>query len=110
MFPMPALRVEWCKVRARAHRWQEECLLLAEEMCRVVAFFDSQTVWWTSLAESRVSTTDDEVTQEGRAAYAFRQASIRREMSSHCKNKWGDLREQLTTMADRNANIMVECH
>ena len=29
-----ALRVEWCKACARAHRWQEECLLLHEEMRR----------------------------------------------------------------------------
>ncbi|KAG6874530.1 hypothetical protein C0992_007603 [Termitomyces sp. T32_za158] len=27
-----ALRIEWCKARARAHRRQEECLLLNEEM------------------------------------------------------------------------------
>jgi hypothetical protein len=27
-----ALEREWCRARARAHRWQEECLLLNEEM------------------------------------------------------------------------------
>ncbi|KAF8236839.1 hypothetical protein L208DRAFT_1199117, partial [Tricholoma matsutake] len=38
-----ALLVEWCKVHARAHWWQEECLLLEEEMCRVKEFFTWQS-------------------------------------------------------------------
>ncbi|KAL4259471.1 CxC2-like cysteine cluster KDZ transposase-associated domain-containing protein [Pleurotus pulmonarius] len=33
-----ALRIEWCKARARAQRWQEECMLLWEEMRRVIEF------------------------------------------------------------------------
>ncbi|KAK0499953.1 hypothetical protein EDD18DRAFT_1348754 [Armillaria luteobubalina] len=26
------LRIEWCKTRAQAHRWREECKLLKVEM------------------------------------------------------------------------------
>ncbi|KAG2120466.1 uncharacterized protein F5147DRAFT_766387 [Suillus discolor] len=33
------LWVEWCKARARASRWSEECSLLIEEMQRVLVFF-----------------------------------------------------------------------
>ncbi|KAF9059907.1 hypothetical protein BDP27DRAFT_1430701 [Rhodocollybia butyracea] len=29
-----SLRIQWCKSRARALRWQEECLLIQEELCR----------------------------------------------------------------------------
>ncbi|KAF9495381.1 hypothetical protein BDN71DRAFT_1482663 [Pleurotus eryngii] len=32
------LWIEWCKLRARAHRWQEESILLKEEMCRILQF------------------------------------------------------------------------
>ncbi|KAJ7572817.1 hypothetical protein C8J56DRAFT_756599, partial [Mycena floridula] len=32
------LRIEWCKSRAQAQRWREECILTIEEMRRVVAF------------------------------------------------------------------------
>ncbi|KAJ2935743.1 hypothetical protein H1R20_g1351, partial [Candolleomyces eurysporus] len=35
----PALRIEFCSTRARAHRWQEECLLLEQEMDRVERFW-----------------------------------------------------------------------
>ncbi|KAG1722257.1 hypothetical protein EDB19DRAFT_1835075 [Suillus lakei] len=41
-----SLRMEWCKARARAHQWEEEVLLLREEMCHVLAFFEWQAGWW----------------------------------------------------------------
>ncbi|KAF8806032.1 hypothetical protein BYT27DRAFT_7102856, partial [Phlegmacium glaucopus] len=45
-----ALRIEWCRARARAHRWQEECLLLHEEMRRILAFFAWQHQCWRVIA------------------------------------------------------------
>jgi hypothetical protein len=33
-----ALRVEWAKAKARAARWEEEVVLLDEEMRRVIQF------------------------------------------------------------------------
>ncbi|KAF6745177.1 hypothetical protein DFP72DRAFT_769389, partial [Ephemerocybe angulata] len=41
-----ALRVEFCRTRARAHRWEEECLLLAEEMRRVTRFWEWDAARW----------------------------------------------------------------
>ena len=41
-----ALELEWCRAWACAHRWQEECLLLNEEMRRVLAFFKWQVSDW----------------------------------------------------------------
>ncbi|KAG6887118.1 hypothetical protein C0992_000615, partial [Termitomyces sp. T32_za158] len=68
-----ALRIEWCKARARAHRWQEECVLLNEEMRRVLAFFVHQDQVWN--ARSIVSYSHvDPVTAAGMRAYAQRQA------------------------------------
>ncbi|KAJ8515159.1 hypothetical protein ONZ45_g7382 [Pleurotus djamor] len=75
-----ALRIEWCKTRARAHRWQEECLLLHEEMRRVVQFHEYQTNIWTSRAEV--------VETEGKRAYALRQASIQRGLADKCRKSW----------------------
>ena len=55
-----ALRIEWCKAHACAHRWQEECLLLAEEMLRIlVAFFTWQENEWKSHTMSFPSTSDN---------------------------------------------------
>ncbi|KAF6741643.1 hypothetical protein DFP72DRAFT_861712 [Ephemerocybe angulata] len=47
-----ALRVEWCKARARAHRFQEECLLISEELRRIKAFWAWEISTWTARAEA----------------------------------------------------------
>ncbi|PBK80813.1 hypothetical protein ARMGADRAFT_1039737 [Armillaria gallica] len=41
-----ALRIEWCKTRARVHRWREEAILVLEEMKRVKAFFAWEGQTW----------------------------------------------------------------
>ncbi|KAK0496158.1 hypothetical protein EDD18DRAFT_1025398, partial [Armillaria luteobubalina] len=41
-----ALRIEWCKSRARAQRYQEECELLTEEMRRIQATFEYYQGLW----------------------------------------------------------------
>ena len=87
-----ALRVEWCKARARAHRWQEECLLLLEEMRQVLAMFSWQSEKWmkvarqletkellssqtvSALAQADIMT--QAVKEEGEIAYAYQQAAI----------------------------------
>ncbi|KAF6749127.1 hypothetical protein DFP72DRAFT_1073682 [Ephemerocybe angulata] len=96
-----ALRVEFCRARARAHRWQEECLLLAEEMRRVQRFWGWDAARWEARADTyrpeliTISDLPDPdqhpalITREltnrrnrsaGKAAYAHRQADIRRDL------------------------------
>ncbi|KAF9555789.1 hypothetical protein CPC08DRAFT_779954 [Agrocybe pediades] len=110
-----ALRVEWCKARARAHRWQEECLLLAEEMRRVKAYFSWEEQTWLSKADEVKGSLIDagcmEPTSEGKYAYAIRQSEIRKSMRLRCEDLWDGLADQLTTIPDRDdAYTMVECH
>jgi len=38
--------VEWAKVRARMSRWQEELLLVQEEMRWVIAYHEWRAGWW----------------------------------------------------------------
>ncbi|KAF8871964.1 hypothetical protein BD779DRAFT_1613866 [Infundibulicybe gibba] len=85
-----ALRIEWCKARARAHRWQEECILLREEMRRVESFFEWQAGVWTSRASLSFS---DPITDGGRRAYALGQAALRKTMSARCTAAWQEARE-----------------
>ncbi|KAF9456838.1 hypothetical protein BDZ94DRAFT_1176782, partial [Collybia nuda] len=77
-----ALRIEWCRARARAHRWQEECLLLQEEMRRVKEYFAWEEQLWIGRAVMVVPGVDPLVA-EGQRAYAFRQAMVRSELRSH---------------------------
>ncbi|KAM6503686.1 hypothetical protein JOM56_000629 [Amanita muscaria] len=102
------LRIEWCKARARAHRWQEECLLLKEEMRRVLQFFESEVSRWNSLAGT--ADFDDCNILEGRHAYAYRQANIRAAMRGHCARKWDTVSpERLVLAGDfKNSDGLVE--
>ncbi|PBK64390.1 hypothetical protein ARMSODRAFT_842607, partial [Armillaria solidipes] len=79
-----ALRIEWCRARACAHRWSEECLLLHEEMKRVIRSHDHNIAIWTNRAEPG-----------GARAYALRQAAIRREMRDFCLKSWRHVDEWL---------------
>ncbi|KAI0684667.1 hypothetical protein C8T65DRAFT_712959 [Cerioporus squamosus] len=81
-----SLRVEWCKARARAHRWKEECVLVEEEMRRVVAYHK----WAAKNWESRIGLNfqDRPDYYEGARAYALRQSSIRTRMHQLCSRSW----------------------
>lgn len=90
-----ALRIEWCKSRARALRWSEEVELLQEEMTRVLRFFSWQADWWEEQT-TRLSGLDLQQ-QEGIKAYAMRQAHIRRTMHANCVRLWADTEALLAT-------------
>ncbi|KZT01710.1 uncharacterized protein LAESUDRAFT_634450, partial [Laetiporus sulphureus 93-53] len=70
-----ALRIEWCKARAHANRWSEECQLIEEEMHRVIAFHAYQARWWLDKIEQNPVASEEH--QEGLIAYAMRQAELR---------------------------------
>lgn len=77
------MRIEWCKARARAHRWQEECALLMEEMRRILAFLRWQSTWWGLKAAVSAD--------EGAKAYALRQAMVRTAMVTVFSQAWADV-------------------
>ncbi|KAG6847818.1 hypothetical protein H0H93_005714 [Arthromyces matolae] len=70
-----ALRIEWCRSRARMMRWSEEVELLKEEMRRILEFLSWEGNQW--LARAKIIIGSDVLEQEGRAAYAQSQAAIR---------------------------------
>ncbi|PBK67752.1 hypothetical protein ARMSODRAFT_888498, partial [Armillaria solidipes] len=86
----PALRIEWCKTRARAHRWREEVILVLEEMKHVKAFFAWEGRTWLDRAAR-------EDISEGERGYALRQADIRCRMRDHCIRRWKDVPTWLET-------------
>lgn len=76
-------------------RWTEEVELLQEEMGRVLRFFSWQGQWWEAQASRLTGLEADQL--EGVAAYAMRQANIRREMHANCVTLWLDTGPLLAT-------------
>ncbi|KAL4259108.1 hypothetical protein AB1N83_010863 [Pleurotus pulmonarius] len=98
-----ALRIEWCKARARAQRWQEECILLWEEMRRVAEFHKWQAGVWKTRA--------DEAGCGGARAYALRQQHTRIFLMEKCVTSWADVGQALNAgeAAAAAGEQLVEC-
>lgn len=66
--------MEWAKSLARAERWEEEVLLLREEMRRVLVYLDHKAEWWKVQGSSRKDC--EPVLESGLRAYAAKQATV----------------------------------
>jgi len=105
-----ALRVEWAKTRARAHRWREEIVLLEEEMRRALESCLWHSRWWQSRAERSVGLGG--YVAEGLAAYAWEQSLAEKERTVRWSSQWSAVRERaqsvLTGQLDSLPVIVVE--
>ncbi|KAF9544440.1 hypothetical protein CPC08DRAFT_730279 [Agrocybe pediades] len=81
-----SMRVEWVKSRARTKRWQEEVLLIEEEMRRVLTYHRWKADWWTKRASLRVH--QDEAITRGIRGYAHKQAATHMRMREHAACYW----------------------
>ncbi|KAJ6517357.1 hypothetical protein C8R47DRAFT_1172779 [Mycena vitilis] len=84
-----AVRIEWAKIRARAHRWREEVDLLEEEMGRVGRFLKWRSDWWTHWVGARDLPEGPQL--EGETAYALRQAGIHAALAERFTSDWASL-------------------
>jgi hypothetical protein len=80
------MRVEWMKTRARMMRWQEEYLILQEEMRRVIVWFEWRASWWEQQATRRVNAKPDIL--GGISAYTYKQANLMHCMARCCADHW----------------------
>jgi hypothetical protein len=81
-----SLQVEWSKAQARKDRWEEEAVLVQEEMRRVITYHEWRARWWQSRAACR-SDADDSVLH-GVAAYAEKQACLSERLARQCAAYW----------------------
>jgi hypothetical protein len=96
------MRVEWAKTHARANRWQEEMLLVTEEMRRVIAFLDWKATWWRAQGPRRTDVRDD--IKDGLVAYAQRQGDLMQKLAESFAAQW------YPTLAEANLSIEWPTH
>ncbi|KAJ7306264.1 hypothetical protein DFH08DRAFT_824713 [Mycena albidolilacea] len=92
------VRVEWCKAYARVKRWQEEVLLLQEEMARCLRSLEWQaTVWDGRAAEPHYSgkRTYSPMHRDGAMVFAARQAALRRALTARFRRMWWSLTDKI---------------
>ncbi|KDQ54200.1 hypothetical protein JAAARDRAFT_60933 [Jaapia argillacea MUCL 33604] len=81
------MRLEWAKTLARAERWEEEVMLLAEEMRHVIVYLEWQADWWWSQASRRMGMIGEDML-DGLLAYAEKQAVLREWLAQACAKRW----------------------
>ena len=80
------VRIEWAKTKARSERWQEEVILLSEEMRRAVVDMEWRAQQWTNRVNARPNVSPDLL--QGLMAYAYKQADIQTRLAASYAKKW----------------------
>ncbi|KAF6744766.1 hypothetical protein DFP72DRAFT_1051726 [Ephemerocybe angulata] len=100
-----AIKVEWAKSRARAMRYQEEVLIVREEMRRTVRFFSWKEKEWYKCGEARGKHGPiEEHYNEGLQAYAKRQGAICLGLRKKFEHMWSGVDGAIATAKEEIAN------
>ncbi|KAJ7903966.1 hypothetical protein B0H13DRAFT_1620975 [Mycena leptocephala] len=83
---LTAVRVEWARAYARKKRWEEEVMLLREEMRRVLRYLAWQSGWWRQRIELREDASPE--VAAGIRAYALKQAHSHDRLGAFFERKW----------------------
>jgi hypothetical protein len=81
-----SMRVEWAKSQARKQRWEEEVLIIQEEMRRVIKYHEWRAQWWHDQGMRRKDAND--ATLDGIAAYAKKEAHLCECLARCCAAHW----------------------
>lgn len=110
-----ALRVEWAKARARADRWEEEVVLLDEEMRRVLMFCEWKNRWWKDQVARRLVTLPESEENrafvspelaEGLRAFSEDQAAQESALALSFSGKWSAVRARARPLINRVMGIV----
>ncbi|RXW11429.1 hypothetical protein EST38_g14426, partial [Candolleomyces aberdarensis] len=99
-----SLRVEWMKSRARLQRWEEECLLIQEEMRRAVVYLVWKGNWWRSTSDLTAVKLPDIV--HGASAYAAKQASLCERLTARFSTAWEPVLNKLGYQAQWGSELV----
>jgi hypothetical protein len=90
--PENSVRVQYAKTLANAERWEEELILVPEEMRRTMLSFEHMVPWWSSQVNQRPEASAP--LQDALAAHARREATIYQEHLVNFATTWlPELRE-----------------
>lgn len=96
-----ALKIEWCKARARSERWEEEVILVSEEMRRVQEYGRWKAKWWRDRAGQRPNVSPE--VSEGIDAYAEEHADRELQRVDDLGRAWKGLPELAESVLTRTA-------
>ncbi|KAI0083229.1 hypothetical protein BDY19DRAFT_998729 [Irpex rosettiformis] len=90
-----ALRIEFLKARARAHRFQEEVQLLEEERRRILVSIEARALLWERRG-AFAAQKECPITRQGAVAYAAEQSAMFRRMQEVFRSAWAFVASRVT--------------
>ena len=102
------MHVEWAQCMAHADRWEEEVILLQEEMRRVVQYLQWRSNDWLSKVDSRVGAVSS-VVHSGLSAYARKQAAVYHNLAVRFCQCWRSTLVSLS-LPHTWATVFLETH
>lgn len=103
-----AMRIEWSRALARKTRWEEEVMLVREEMRRVLRYLAWQGQWWEERKTSRGEELSDGV-RAGLAAYAARQSAFCLKLAQFFKGQWSLSIGEAAKLSTKTRERRVTC-
>lgn len=88
-----ALRVEWCKAYAWLRRWNEDVVIVDEEMKRTIEFGEWMALEWEQRATARTANMTPALA-EGLRVYALEHVEREQWMCLKLTAQWAGLREK----------------
>ncbi|EKM51133.1 uncharacterized protein PHACADRAFT_199966 [Phanerochaete carnosa HHB-10118-sp] len=82
------IKVHWFRMSALKARWEEEVVVIHEEMARTVRFFKFHQHFWLDVGEKH-----DESGMRGHGAYARKQAYMYERLVGRCSSAFKDIPE-----------------
>ncbi|KAJ7061573.1 hypothetical protein C8F01DRAFT_1252352 [Mycena amicta] len=98
-----SMRVEWARAFARKNRWNEEVMLLEEEMRRVLRYLAWEAGWWRAQAGRREEL--DAALAGGLRSYALKRASQSEQVMMHFRLKWATSESRTLTELETLATL-----
>jgi hypothetical protein len=87
-----ALHVEWAKAKACAEHWEEDVVLLDEEMRHILQYCDWKVRWWRDQQPLRTLDATDNILSEGLKAFSEQQAAQELDIAWDWEGKWRAVR------------------
>lgn len=101
-----SMRVQWFRSRARAERWEEEKIILQEEMRRVLEFFEWKQSWWLKQVQRRDDATP--LVQRGLTAYAHKQSEMYGRLVDKFFARWNSVFDACSLRPEWRSRYLVD--
>jgi hypothetical protein len=92
--------VKWSKAKAHAEHWEEEVILLDEEIRCILQYCNWKVKWWRDQQSLRTHDATDAILSEGLRAFSEQQAAQELDIAQDWEENWRAVRAHAQLIID----------